>query len=320
MKIGDIELGMPVILAPMAGVSDPPMREMVMSFGAGMTVSEMVPSNSQVILQGSRVKSDKLKKLFSPACDCVQIFGNNYPIMAKAAKMNVDLGAKIIDINMGCPANKIVRNDCGAALMKDPTLAVDIVRAVVKAVRVPVTVKMRTGWSEDSKNAVMLARWFEEEGVSAITIHGRTRAQIFGGSVDLETIAKVKSALKIPVVGNGDITSPELARAMIDATGVDAVMVGRGAMGRPWLLKHIAEYLASGRILPEPSVAERKQFLLRHAKLMFEYYGDKVGSLCMRKHAAWYSYGLPRSAEFRRKINSSASGAEELDLIEEYFI
>jgi len=320
MKIGDIELSMPVILAPMAGVSDPPMREMVMSFGAGLTVSEMVPSNSQVILEGKRVKSDKLKKLFSPACDCVQIFGNSPDVMAEAARINVGLGAKIIDINMGCPANKIVGNDCGSALMKNSPLAREIVRAVVKAIKVPVSVKIRTGWNEENKNAVEFACMLEGEGASAITVHGRTRAQLFGGSVDLGTIAKVKSALKIPVVGNGDITSPELARAMIEATGVDAVMVGRGAMGRPWLLRYIAEYLASGSILPEPSVAERKQLLLRHAKLMFEYYGDKVGALCMRKHAAWYSYGLPRAAEFRRKINSSASGAEELDLVEEYFI
>lgn len=312
MKIGNVEINGKAVLAPMAGVADRAFRELCVGYGASYVVSEMISSKG--VSMGDR-KSKQLSFISDierPAA--VQIFGSNPEIMAESIPMVMESKPEIIDINMGCPAPKIAGNGGGASLMKNPQLAEDIVRGVVKASPVPVTVKIRTGWDFDSVNAVELAKRAENAGAAAITVHGRTKSQMYAPPVNREIIAEVKRAVSIPVIGNGDITDGFSAAKMLEETNCDLVMVGRGALGRPWVFSQINAYLEHGRILPEPPVAERMRVMVNHIKTICEYKGEYVGLREARKHAAWYTKGLHGAAEYRREIGSLSS-IEQLEEI-----
>ncbi len=328
IKLKNIVIKNPVILAPQAGITDLPFRSLVSSFGdaeysASLTVSEMVPSTSQVYLLNRKKSNDKIKRLYetysSNNLTSVQIFGNDPDIMAESAKINEELGADIIDINMGCPVNKIVKNGCGSDLMKNPQLAESIIKKVVASVSVPVSVKIRAGWDCEHKNAPEFAKMIEGAGASMVAIHGRTRSQLYSGKADLDIISSVKSSVSIPVIGNGDIFTEEDAKRMIDYTGVDGVMIGRGIYGRPWFIYHINYFLKTGTLLPEPTISEKKEIMLKHIKSMIDYYGEKMGLLNSRKHIAWYSKGLRNSAEFRNYINNCSDANEVYEYIEKIF-
>lgn len=312
MKIGNVEINGKAVLAPMAGVADRAFRELCVGYGASYVVSEMISSKG--VSMGDR-KSKQLSFISDierPAA--VQIFGSNPEIMAESIPMVMESKPEIIDINMGCPAPKIAGNGGGASLMKNPQLAEDIVRGVVKASPVPVTVKIRMGWDLDSVNAVELAKRAENAGAAAITVHGRTKSQMYAPPVNREIIAEVKRAVSIPVIGNGDITDGFSAAKMLEETNCDLVMVGRGALGRPWVFSQINAYLEHGRILPEPPVAERMRVMVNHIKTICEYKGEYVGLREARKHAAWYTKGLHGAAEYRREIGSLSS-IEQLEEI-----
>ncbi len=312
MKIGNVEINGKAVLAPMAGVADRAFRELCVGYGASYVVSEMISSKG--VSMGDR-KSKQLSFISDierPAA--VQIFGSNPEIMAESIPMVMESKPEIIDINMGCPAPKIAGNGGGASLMKNPQLAEDIVRGVVKASPVPVTVKIRMGWDFDSINAVELAKRAENAGAAAITVHGRTKSQMYAPPVNREIIAEVKRAVSIPVIGNGDITDGFSAAKMLEETNCDLVMVGRGALGRPWVFSQINAYLEHGRILPEPPVAERMRVMVNHIKTICEYKGEYVGLREARKHAAWYTKGLHGAAEYRREIGSLSS-IEQLEEI-----
>lgn len=300
LSIGSIRLDNPVILAPMAGVSDAPFRRLARRFGVGLTVSEMIASKAMVRAHAKTLKMSRPLDREGP--EAIQIAGCEADVMADAARLNEERGAAIIDINMGCPAKKIVRGEAGAALMKDEVLAGRIMESVVRAVSVPVTVKMRLGWDEGSINAPRLAKIAEESGVVLVTVHGRTRAQFYGGQADWARIAEVKRAVTIPVIANGDVTSPQKAREILDVSGADGVMIGRGAYGRPWLPGLAAHYLATGEIGAEPCVSERLAILTEHVEDMLDHYGEAAGLPIARKHIAWYSRGLPGSAGFRSQM------------------
>lgn len=296
----------------MAGVADRAFRELCVGYGASYVVSEMISSKG--VSMGDR-KSKQLSFISDierPAA--VQIFGSNPEIMAESIPMVMESKPEIIDINMGCPAPKIAGNGGGASLMKNPQLAEDIVRGVVKASPVPVTVKIRMGWDFDSINAVEIAKRAENAGAAAITVHGRTKSQMYAPPVNREIIAEVKRAVSIPVIGNGDITDGFSAAKMLEETNCDLVMVGRGALGRPWLFSQINAYLEHGRILPEPPVTERMRVMVNHIKTICEYKGEYVGLREARKHAAWYTKGLHGAAEYRREIGSLSS-IEQLEEI-----
>lgn len=312
MKIGNVEINGKAVLAPMAGVADRAFRELCVGYGASYVVSEMISSKG--VSMGDR-KSKQLSFISDierPAA--VQIFGSNPEIMAESIPMVMESKPEIIDINMGCPAPKIAGNGGGASLMKNPQLAEDIVRGVVKASPVPVTVKIRMGWDFDSINAVELAKRAENAGAAAITVHGRTKSQMYAPPVNREIIAEVKRAVSIPVIGNGDITDGFSAAKMLEETNCDLVMLGRGALGRPWVFSQINAYLEHGRILPEPPVAERMRVMVNHIKTICEYKGEYVGLREARKHAAWYTKGLHGAAEYRREIGSLSS-IEQLEEI-----
>lgn len=312
MKIGNVEINGKAVLAPMAGVADRAFRELCVGYGASYVVSEMISSKG--VSMGDR-KSKQLSFISDierPAA--VQIFGSNPEIMAESIPMVMESKPEIIDINMGCPAPKIAGNGGGASLMKNPQLAEDIVRGVVKASPVPVTVKIRMGWDFDSINAVEIAKRAENAGAAAITVHGRTKSQMYAPPVNREIIAEVKRAVSIPVIGNGDITDGFSAAKMLEETNCDLVMVGRGALGRPWVFSQINAYLEHGRILPEPPVAERMRVMVNHIKTICEYKGEYVGLREARKHAAWYTKGLHGAAEYRREIGSLSS-IEQLEEI-----
>jgi tRNA-dihydrouridine synthase B len=301
LVIGPHNLSSPVILAPMAGVTDLPFRRLVKQFGAGLVVSEMVAS--QAVLRGNK----RTRRMATGGDDeeplSVQIVGCEPEAMAEAARINADQGAAIIDINMGCPAKKIVKGEAGSALMRDEPLATKILEAVVKAVNVPVTLKMRTGWDEANRNAPRLAKIAEECGISLVTVHGRTRSQFYGGQADWKFIGEVKSAVRIPVIGNGDVRTPEDAAELLKVSGADGVMIGRASYGRPWLLSQVGHYLATGQELPEPGLVIRYRTLLAHFEAMLEHYGIEAAVPMARKHIAWYTKGYPGSAEFRAEIN-----------------
>lgn len=312
MKIGNVEINGKAVLAPMAGVADRAFRELCVGYGASYVVSEMISSKG--VSMGDR-KSKQLSFISDierPAA--VQIFGSNPEIMAESIPMVMESKPEIIDINMGCPAPKIAGNGGGASLMKNPQLAEDIVRGVVKASPVPVTVKIRMGWDFDSINAVELAKRAENAGAAAITVHGRTKSQMYAPPVNREIIAEVKRAVSIPVIGNGDITDGFSAAKMLEETNCDLVMVGRGALGRPWVFSQINAYLEHGRILPEPPVAERMRVMVNHIKTICEYKGEYVGLREARKHAAWYTKGLHGAAEYRRELGNLSS-IEQLEEI-----
>ncbi|MBX3589133.1 MAG: tRNA dihydrouridine synthase DusB [Ramlibacter sp.] len=304
MNIGPHTLANNLFVAPMAGVTDRPFRQLCKALGAGYAVSEMVTSRRE--LWNSLKTSRRADHAGEPGPIAVQIAGTDAPMMAEAALYNIDRGAQIIDINMGCPAKKVCNKWAGSALMQDETLALGIVQAVVDACAprgVPVTLKMRTGWCQAHRNAVALARLFEDAGVQMLTVHGRTREQGYSGQAEYETIAAVKAAVRIPVVANGDITTPQKAREVLALTGADAVMIGRAAQGRPWIFREIAHFLATGTELAPPLVAEVRRVLLDHLLDHYALYGDFTGVRSARKHIGWYVRELPGGAAFRARMN-----------------
>lgn len=302
MKIGNFEINGHAALAPMAGVADKAFRELCIEFGAAYVVSEMVSSKGLTMHDR---KSDSLMQLGeTEKAAAVQIFGCEPETMAEAAKKAAATGCPVIDINMGCPAPKIAGNGGGSALMKDPDLAARITEKVVSAVDVPVTVKIRAGWDEDNLNAVHMATLLEKAGAAAITVHGRTRKQMYAPPVNLDIIRQVKEAVSVPVIGNGDIVDALSAENMLKTTGCDFIMVGRGALGAPWLFRQINEYFDNGIILPEPPIEERMNVMLRHIKQLCENKGDYVGMREARKHAAWYIKGIRGAAALRQEIGS----------------
>lgn len=311
MFIGNVEIKDKAFLAPMAGVADRAFRELCLSYGAAGVTSEMVSAKG--FTMGDR-KSRELLKLSDvehPAA--VQIFGDNPEILARAACNALEFAPDWIDINMGCPAPKIAGNGGGASLMKDPVLAQDIARAVVSAVDIPVTVKFRTGWDAEHINCVEFAKRMEDVGVAAVTVHGRTKEQMYAPGINYDAIAAVKQAVSIPVIGNGDIVDGPTAAAMIERTGCDAVAVGRGAQGRPWVFHQINSYLSPElRIVPEPPMAEIMRVMIKHVETICEYKGEKVGMKEARKHAAWYIKGVRGAASFRKEIGMLSS-MEELE-------
>ncbi len=304
MKIGNLEIKGYAALAPMAGVADRAMREICDGFNAAYSVGEL--TSAKAICLGDR-KSPLLLEKGNVGIFGSQLFGYEPEIMAEAARVAESLSPDFIDINMGCPAPKVANNKGGSGLLREPRLVGQIVDAVVKAVKIPVTVKIRSGWDEESKNAVQIAKICEDSGASAITVHGRTRVQMYAPPCDLDIIKAVKSAVKIPVIGNGDITDGKSAKYMYDYTGCDLVMVGRAANGQPWIFDEINTYMQSGVIKPAPSLAERMKILQKQIELMRLYKGDKTALLEARKHTAWYMKGLRGAAELRRmcgEINS----------------
>lgn len=299
MKIKDLEFNHIAFLAPMAGIADLAFRELCVQYGAAYTVSEMVSSKG--LTMGDK-KSAQLLTLGNNRPAGVQIFGDDPEIMAKAAVKCLDFNPDIIDINMGCPAPKIAMNGGGASLMKKPELAYEITKAVVQAVDIPVTVKIRKGWDEESVNAVEMAELAEKAGASAVTVHGRTRQQMYSGSVDFDIIAQVKKAVGIPVIANGDIKDEQSAAIMLEKTNADAIMIGRGALGNPWVFSKINAYLDECRVLPEPSVTQKMSVMLKHIQKIIEYKGEYTAMREARHHAAYYTKGMRGGAKLRAEI------------------
>ncbi len=317
MKIGTISLRNNLVVAPMAGVTDRPFRSLCKKMGAGMAVSEMVASNS--LLWGSEKTLRRGNHEGEVEPKVIQIAGSDPAMMAEAARYNVDKGAQIIDINMGCPAKKICNVAAGSALLKDEPLVRRIVEAVVASVDVPVTLKFRTGWSKESRNALAIARIAEDCGIAAIALHGRTRACMYTGDAEYDTIRDVKAAVGIPVMANGDIDSPEKAKHVLEYTGADAVMIGRAAQGRPWIFREIDHYLKTGEKLAHPEVAEIREVLLGHLDDLYAFYGLERGSRVARKHIAWYTRGLKNSALFRARMNQLQTSDEQLEAVRLFF-
>jgi tRNA-dihydrouridine synthase B len=320
MHIGPYVLANNVFVAPMAGVTDRPFRMLCKQLGAGYAVSEMVTSRRD--LWDTLKTSRRANHAGEAAPIAVQIAGTDAPMMADAAAYNIARGAQIIDINMGCPAKKVCNKWAGSALMQDETLALQIIEAVVAACEplgVPVTLKMRTGWAQTHKNALTIARAAENAGVQMVTVHGRTREQGYKGLAEYDTIAAVKAALRIPVVANGDIDSPEKARAVLAYTGADAVMIGRAAQGRPWIFREVAHFIATGATLAPPLVAEVKRLLLDHLLDHYTLYGEFTGVRSARKHIGWYVKALPGGEAFRARMNLLEDGQAQLRAVEEFF-
>lgn len=315
LQIGGVRLANPVVAAPMAGVTDRAFRIVARRFGCGLAYTEMV--SDQALLYGNRRTLAILDREGEPGVLSVQIFGSNPDFMARAAQIAEEMGADIIDINMGCPTPKIVKNGEGAALMKDPRLAARIVREVVGRVNVPVTVKMRKGWDEHSANAVELALLAEKAGAAAVAVHGRLRTQFYSGKADWGIIRAVKEAVRIPVIGNGDVWSPQDAQAMLRETGCDGVMIGRAALGNPWIFRQTVHYLATEELLPPPSLPERVAVALAHFDLLVGTKGEKTAVLAMRKHAAWYLKGVPGAAKLRERVNRAQSAQELRGILRE---
>jgi tRNA-dihydrouridine synthase B len=313
MRIGPYTLSNNLILAPMAGVTDRPFRQLCKQSGAGMAVSEMVSSNS--LLWGSRKTRRRIDHDGEIEPRSVQIAGADPHMMAEAARYNVDHGAQIIDINMGCPAKKVCNAMAGSALLRDEALVGRILEAVVNAVSVPVTLKIRTGWDPMHRNGIAIARIAEHAGIQALAVHGRTRACGFGGMAEYDTIAAIKDTVNIPVIANGDIDTPEKARQVLLHTHADALMIGRAAQGKPWLFGVIHHYLATGTALPEPSLAQRRDILLGHLQRLYEFYGEHTGVLVARKHIAWYSKGQPGGGAFRQAINRADTATEQFQQV-----
>ena len=299
MKIGNFETDSFAALAPMAGVADRSFRELCRGYGAAYTVSELV--SSKAVSMGDKKSHTLLQVSDAERPVASQLFGGNPEIMATAAKNAALYNPDFIDINMGCPAPKVAASGGGASLMRDPILAQSIVKAVVEAVDLPVTVKIRSGWDSDHINAVEIAKRCEEAGAAAITVHGRTREQMYAPSADLDIIAQVKRAVSIPVIGNGDITDARSAANMYEVTNCDFIMVGRGAMGSPWIFSQINAFIGEGRIIPDPPISERMLVLMRQAEATINHKGEKIAMLEMRKHAAWYLKGLHGAAALRRE-------------------
>jgi tRNA-dihydrouridine synthase B len=322
MQIGPHTIEPRVILAPMAGVTDKPFRQLCKRLGAGLAVSEMTISDPR--FWSTRKSLHRMDHDGEPAPISVQIAGTVPETMAEAARYNVAHGAQIVDINMGCPAKKVCNAWAGSALMRDEALVARILAAMVKAVDVPVTLKIRTGWAADARNAPTIARIAEDCGIAALAIHGRTRDQQYGGVAEYETIAEIKSQLKIPVIANGDIDSPQKAKFVLDATGCDAVMIGRAAQGRPWIFREIAHFLAAGETLPPPSLTEIRDILLGHLAHLHAFYGEPQGVRIARKHLGWYAKNRPEHSEeqraaFRSVVNRAETADAQCRLTRDYF-
>jgi tRNA-dihydrouridine synthase B len=318
IDIGPVRIDDPVILAPMSGVSDMPFRRMVKRGGAGLVVSEMIASAAMVRENRKTLLMAKNSPEEFPMS--VQLAGCEPEVMAEAAKLNEDRGAAIIDINFGCPVKKVVNGHAGSALMRDEVHAAKILEATVKAVKLPVTLKMRTGWDSANRNAPKLARIAEQCGVKMLTVHGRTRCQFYDGRADWAFIREVKAATSLPVVANGDINSLDDVGRALEQSGADGVMVGRGAYGRPWFLNQAIHYLRTGERLPDPSLAEQYGAVRAHFDSMLEHYGFETGVRMARKHLGWYSKGLPASAEFRAAVNRETDAAKVRGLLAALFL
>jgi tRNA-dihydrouridine synthase B len=318
MQIGPHLLKNNLVVAPMAGVTDRPFRMLCKKMGAGLAVSEMVTSNS--LLYGSEKTKRRANHEGEVSPISVQIAGAEPAMMAEAARHNVDNGAQIIDINMGCPAKKICNVMAGSALLRDEPLVSQILKAVVNAVDVPVTLKIRTGWDRQNKNAIMIARMAEDIGVQALTIHGRTRNDLYHGDAEYDTIAAVKQAIRIPLIANGDITTPEKARFVLDYTKADAVMIGRAAQGRPWIFRETEHFLHTGEHMLPPTVNEIHQVMLEHLHDLYAFYGELTGMRVARKHISWYTKGLAGSAAFRHNMNTLQTIDLQLEAINGFFV
>ena len=317
IKIGPIELDSPVLLAPMSGITDLPFRRLVSQFGVGLIVSEMVASRELLRQTKASMRRARLDQASAPGA--VQLAGVDPAIMADAARFAAGLGARIIDINFGCPARKVVGKQAGSALMRDERLATAIVAAVVGAVDVPVTVKMRMGWDHSTLNAPQLARRFEGEGAQMIAVHGRTRCQRFAGHADWSFIRRVKEAVGVPVIANGDIDSVPAAQRCLRESGADGLMVGRASQGRPWFPGQLARFLLVGQRPADPSVGERCQTLRRHLHDMMSHYGTDVGLRVARKHVGWYASGLPGAASFRQTVNNTMDPHRVLEALNVFY-
>jgi tRNA-dihydrouridine synthase B len=301
----------------MAGVTDLPFRQLCRQLGAGMVVSEMLIADSQ--MWSSRKSSLRMDHTGEAEPIVVQIAGGDAASLAEAARLNVDQGAQIIDINMGCPAKKVCKKVAGSALLKDEPLVAEILEAVVKAVSVPVTLKFRTGWSADNRNAVRIAQLAESLGIQSLALHGRTREDLFTGQAEYDTIAEVVSRVNIPVLANGDIKTPQEAKAVLDYTRAAGVMIGRAAQGRPWIFREITHYLETGEQLAEPPLIEVRELLLSHLDALYGFYGEVMGPRIARKHVSWYLQTMPGSDEFRRKFNALDNASEQQHQIHHYF-
>jgi tRNA-dihydrouridine synthase B len=317
VHIGPYKIDPPLILAPMAGVTDKPFRLLCKRLGAGYAVSEMTSSDPR--LWRTRKSTQRLDHVGEPAPIGVQIAGADPQALAAAARHAVDNGAEIVDINMGCPAKKVCNAWAGSALLQDEALVERIVRAVVTAVDVPVTLKIRTGWDRANRNGVRVARIAEDAGVRALAVHGRTRDMLYTGEAEYETIAAIKQAVRIPVVANGDVTSPQKAREVLAATGADALMIGRAAQGRPWIFREIAHFLKTGEVAPPPSIGFVRDTLLEHVHALHAFYGEPAGVRIARKHLAWYAKDKPENAAFRAVVNRAETAGEQLALTRDYF-
>ncbi len=318
MQIGPYKLANNLVLAPMAGVTDRPFRQLCKQLGAGMAVSEMVSSNS--LLWGSEKTRRRADHDGEVEPRNVQIMGADPRLMADAARYNVDNGAQIIDINMGCPAKKVCNVSAGSALLRDEDLVRRILEAVVGAVpEVPVTLKFRTGWDREHRNGVTIARIAADVGIQSLAVHGRTRADGYSGEAEYDTIAAIKASVAIPVIANGDITTPQKARLVLEHTGADGLMIGRAAQGRPWIFRDINHYLATGELLPEPSAQDVRDILLGHLNNLYAFYGEYTGVRMARKHISWYSKGQRHGAAFRQEVNRVEGADRQLQMVRDFF-
>ena len=317
VRIGPYTLQNGLVLAPMAGVTDQPFRQLCKRLGAGLVVSEMVTSDMS--LWNTRKSRLRMIHEGDPEPRSVQIAGGDAQMLAEAARANVELGAQIIDINMGCPAKKVCNKAAGSALLKDEALVTEILQAVVAAVDVPVTLKIRTGWDRENKNGLTVAKIAEQAGITALAVHGRTRADLYTGEAEYDTIAAIKQAVRIPVLANGDVDSPRKAREVLRRTGADALMIGRAAQGRPWIFRELAHFLATGEELPAPTPGEVRRILLGHLRHLHEFYGEEAGVRIARKHLGWYAKDRPENAAFRAVVNRAETAEAQLRLTGDYF-